>query len=283
MARGDELRVFAEDHDLALISIADLIAYRRALREAGARRAGADPDRARRVHRQRLRLAARRHRARRPGPRRHRQPAGTGEDVLVGVHSECLTGDVFGSLRCDCGPQLDAALAAVRRAAVVVLYMRGPRGPRHRPAEQAAGLPAAGGGGRHRGREPALGLPADARDYGIGARRSCATSACGPCGCSPTTRTSGSRPEDTPERDRPRALPVSGEPGEPRYLTTAKRDRMGYDLPDPLNADEVGRPAAAVVDRPGRISLVSGAPSGVAWYRGGAHDGGHRGERRGVS
>ena len=38
---------------------------------------------------------------------------GDGEDVLVRVHSECLTGDVFGSLRCDCGPQLDAAIAAV--------------------------------------------------------------------------------------------------------------------------------------------------------------------------
>lgn len=35
---------------------------------------------------------------------------GAGEDVLVRVHSECLTGDVFGSLRCDCGPQLNAAL-----------------------------------------------------------------------------------------------------------------------------------------------------------------------------
>src|SRR2546422_230986 len=51
---------------------------------------------------------------------------GDGEDVLVRVHSECLTGDVFGSLRCDCGPQLDAALGAVaREGRGVVLYIRG--------------------------------------------------------------------------------------------------------------------------------------------------------------
>ena len=40
---------------------------------------------------------------------------GGGRPALVRLHSECLTGDVFGSLRCDCGPQLDAALAAVAR------------------------------------------------------------------------------------------------------------------------------------------------------------------------
>jgi 3,4-dihydroxy 2-butanone 4-phosphate synthase/GTP cyclohydrolase II len=49
---------------------------------------------------------------------------GDGEDVLVRMHSECLTGDVFGSLRCDCGPQLqaspEAVAAAGRRAAVYI-------------------------------------------------------------------------------------------------------------------------------------------------------------------
>ena len=69
----------------------------------------------------------------------------TASDVLVRVHSECLTGDVFGSLRCDCGPQLDAALARGRRRGPRrrALPAR-PRGPRHRPAAQAAGLRAAG-------------------------------------------------------------------------------------------------------------------------------------------
>jgi GTP cyclohydrolase II len=51
---------------------------------------------------------------------------GSGEDVLVRLHSECLTGGVFGSLRCACGSRLDAALAAVaRERRGIVLYIRG--------------------------------------------------------------------------------------------------------------------------------------------------------------
>ena len=109
---------------------------------------------------------------------------GDGEDVLVRVHSECLTGDVFGSLRCDCGPQLDAALAAVaaggpRRRA---LHAR-PRGPRHRPAAQAAGLPAAG----RRVATPSTPTSSSACPptpaTTAPARRSSSTSACAPCGC----------------------------------------------------------------------------------------------------
>ena len=76
------------------------------------------------------------------------------DDVLVRVHSECLTGDVFHSLRCDCGEQLESALAMIeqrgpRRAAVPE-----PGGARDRPAQQAARLQAPGGGPRHRRRQP---------------------------------------------------------------------------------------------------------------------------------
>ena len=54
---------------------------------------------------------------------------GDGADVLVRVHSECLTGDVFGSLRCDCGPQLHAAMRQVAaEGRGIVLYMRGHEG-----------------------------------------------------------------------------------------------------------------------------------------------------------
>ena len=76
---------------------------------------------------------------------------------MVRVHSECLTGDVFHSLRCDCGQQLADALEphrdrGPRRAALPVAGRA-----RHRPAEQAEGLQAAGGRPRHRRRQPRAG------------------------------------------------------------------------------------------------------------------------------
>ena len=146
------------------------------------------------------------------------------------VHSECLTGDVFGSLRCDCGPQLDAALAAVaREGRGVVLYVRGHegRGIGLLHKLQAYQLQDAGADTLDANLE--LGLPADARDYGTGAQilvdlgihsmRLLSNNPAKRAGLEGYgLRITGRQP-----------LPVHANPENLRYLQT-KRDRMGHDL-----------------------------------------------------
>ncbi|WP_330179918.1 bifunctional 3,4-dihydroxy-2-butanone-4-phosphate synthase/GTP cyclohydrolase II [Nocardia sp. NBC_01503] len=173
MARTEELRIFADEHDLALICIADMIAWRRK-----------NEKHVRRVAEARIPTAFGDFKA--IGYESEYDESehvalvmgdisgadGKGEDVLVRVHSECLTGDVFGSLRCDCGPQLNAALQLVAdEGRGVVLYMRGHEGRgiglMHKlqayqvQDEQQLDTYDA---------NIAIGQPADARDYGTGAQ-----------------------------------------------------------------------------------------------------------------
>jgi 3,4-dihydroxy 2-butanone 4-phosphate synthase / GTP cyclohydrolase II len=225
MKRRPDLEEFAAEHDLALVTIADLVAYRRR-REKQVERVVET-----RLPTEHGEFTAVGYRAAVDGAEHVALvygDIGDGDDVLVRVHSECLTGDVFSSVRCDCGPQLDAALQRVAAAGRgVVLYMRGHegRGIGLLHKLQAYQL-------QDRGLDTVdanleLGLPADARDYGTGAQilydlgvRSMRLLTNNPA------KRAGLEGYGLTVTGR-EALPVRLHPENVRYLRT-KRDRMGH-------------------------------------------------------
>jgi 3,4-dihydroxy 2-butanone 4-phosphate synthase / GTP cyclohydrolase II len=128
MLRLPGLRAFADEHGLALISVEQLIEHRRRTERLVTRVAETViPNAYGRwsAYGYRSDVDGTEHLALVYGD----LADGDGEDVLTRVHSECLTGDVFGSHRCDCGAQLDAAMARIaERGRGVVLYLRGHEG-----------------------------------------------------------------------------------------------------------------------------------------------------------
>lgn len=159
------------------------------------------------------------------------QPHGS-DDVLVRVHSECLTGDVFGATRCECGDQLDAALdALVANGSGILVYLRGHEGrgiglvdkTRTHVLQDEHELDTVESA-------TVLGLPVDVRDYGPAARVLAHLGV-------ESVRLLSNNPDKvhalgsygiTVSSRVPLLAPVRE--GNVRYLT-AKRDRLGHDLP----------------------------------------------------
>ncbi|MDQ1604204.1 MAG: 3,4-dihydroxy 2-butanone 4-phosphate synthase / cyclohydrolase [Actinomycetota bacterium] len=229
MARRPELETFAAEHGLVVLTIADLIAYRRRTEHLVERAVE-------------TRLPTRYGEFLAVGYRSSIEPAehvalvrgelGDGADVLVRVHSECLTGDALGSLRCDCGPQLEASLRTVaEHGRGVVLYMRGHEGRGIGLLHKLAAYELQDTGADTVDANLALGLPADARDYGLGAQilvdlgvRSMRLLTNNPA------KRAGLEGFGLQILDR---VPLQVHPTAEnlRYLQT-KRDRMGHELPD---------------------------------------------------
>ena len=168
MARLAELERFAERHGLLLISIADLVRYRRQGEKLVRRIAEA------RIPTEWGDFTCYAYESLLDGEQHLAMVQGAvqgADDVLVRVHSECLTGDVFGSLRCDCGVQLGTAMQRVAEEGLgVVVYLRG-----HEGRGIGIGNKLLAYGLQERGHDTVdanteLGLPIDSREYGIGAQ-----------------------------------------------------------------------------------------------------------------
>ncbi|QNN52570.1 bifunctional 3,4-dihydroxy-2-butanone-4-phosphate synthase/GTP cyclohydrolase II [Nocardioides mesophilus] len=238
MKRGQQLRDFADEHGLSMISIEQLIHHRRrhetlVERVAETRLPTGSGDFT--AYGYRITIDGSEHVALVHGDL---DAPGGREAVLTRVHSECLTGDVFGSHRCDCGPQLQEAMERiVAEGRGVVVYLRGHEGRGIGLVAKLQAYQLQDGGRDTVDANLELGLPADARHYGT------ATQVLRDLGVT-SVRLLTNNPDKVtnledygiPVLER---VPLTPHPNGHNigYLLT-KRDRMGHQLPD-LQDDRV--------------------------------------------
>ncbi|MDO9494683.1 MAG: bifunctional 3,4-dihydroxy-2-butanone-4-phosphate synthase/GTP cyclohydrolase II [Nocardioides sp.] len=229
MKRAPELREFADEHGLAMISIDDLVRYRRrhenlVERVAETRLPTRHGDFT--AYGYRITVDSSEHIALVYGD------VGGAEPVLTRVHSECLSGDVFGSHRCDCGPQLDEALERiVAEGRGVVVYLRGHEGRGIGLVAKLQAYQLQDGGRDTVDANLDLGLPADARHYGTATQilRDLKVE---------SVRLLTNNPDKVSNLEDfgikvAERVPLTPHPNDHNlaYLLT-KRDRMGHHLPD---------------------------------------------------
>ncbi|MER5417513.1 bifunctional 3,4-dihydroxy-2-butanone-4-phosphate synthase/GTP cyclohydrolase II [Streptomyces virginiae] len=228
MLRLPELIPFARKHGLTIISIEDLIAYRRSAEPTVRREAEVSLPTAFgefTAYGYRSTVDGVEHVALVHGE------IGDGTDMLVRMHSECLTGDIFASQRCDCGPQLHASMERIKTdGRGIVVYLRGHEGRGIGLLSKLRAYEL-----QERGRDTLdanleLGLPADARDYGAGAQILADLGV-------HSVRLMTNNPEKSDalvrhgiEVTSRESMPMEAGEHNLRYLRT-KRDRMGHDLP----------------------------------------------------
>jgi 3,4-dihydroxy 2-butanone 4-phosphate synthase/GTP cyclohydrolase II len=244
MARLPRLREFCDEHDLALISIEQLVEHRRrtelmvtlvaetrlpnkyGLWKAYGFASALDGG-------EHVALV-------------YGDDLGDGENVLVRAHSECLTGDVLGSLRCDCGVQLDNAMAMIAgEGRGVIVYLRGHEGRGIGLLAKLKAYNLQDNGSDTVDANIELGLPVDAREFSNAGQILAALGV-------KSVRLLTNNPAKLRGMDGygikvlgREPMPVAANPHNLRYLT-AKRDRLGHDIPGIQDPQDAGRTTPTV-------------------------------------